>query len=159
MLSFITKTLQDDLYGEFNYISNSWVNSNSSILGYSPVKLILPGNRFKIAKKCMSVLLEFETEFESEKSQLAEMLFNEHYLPCKTAIEQGILKTLVKVFPEISTQNEIWHHVKVLQVRVNNPDGKNEVEVVFEADWDVEQTMGFIFKPDESIEFRQNVAF
>jgi len=158
MFSLFSSTKKHELYGDFTYQSKRWINENSSIFGQSKVQLIVPGNKLGLSKQGVNTLLEFETDFEFKKAELADVLFKEHYLVTKLAIESGILKTLVKDYPEIKSEKDVWQHVEVSRVWVDCYDQQGDVEIAISADWDVEQTLGFTFKANDEIKFSQNVA-
>ncbi|TQV70912.1 hypothetical protein FLL45_21525 [Aliikangiella marina] len=157
MFGFLSKTKTHELYGEFKYDANRWTNQDSSIFGQSQVELIVPGNQLGLSKKAINTLLEFETDFEFKKPELAETLFKEHYLVTKAAIESGVLKTLVVDYPDIQTEQEIWDHVTVSRVWVDCYAQPGDVEIAICADWDIEQTLGFTFKANEEVLFNENV--
>lgn len=117
----------------------------------------MPGNKLGLSKQGINTLLEFETDFEFKKADLAETLYKDHYLATKQAIESGILKTLVEKYPDIESESDIWKHVKVSRVWVDCYEQTGDVEIAISADWDVEQTLGFTFSGDDEIQFNQNV--
>jgi hypothetical protein len=85
------------------------------------------------------------------KQTVAPKVF-EHYEAYKNADSSGLILGTDEPLPKIGEPNAVWEHTFEHVLRIGPYTDASEVELCFMVAWDIEHTLGALFKGSELVE-------
>ena len=103
--------------------------------------------------RAIELAKELRERFPSLAFQIQNELF-QHHLPYKEAVEAG--KLTCSPCLQIASASDVWSHVKPAHVLIE-PFKREDIEVAFTTEWDIEHTVAAIFFDWQFIELNGSV--
>ncbi len=155
---FKKNSIQHPILGDIKYSFGKWVGKNAKLFETNSVEIRIPGNKQGPSSESINSLFELAEIYPSLKSEIANTLFNEHYIHGKAAFDAGEFEDAAEDFPDIESPNEIWENVSLVRVLVEPFGKKNQIEIAYQTEWDFEHTLGFIIEQNKIASFCGSVG-
>ncbi len=159
MFSLFKKTsMQHQILGEITYGFGCWKGNTAKLFESDAVEVLIPGEKSGPSAEAISSLLDLMSCYSSIKNELANTLYKEHYVHGRAAFDAGEFGNEMVDYPIIESPDGIWGNISVIRVWVNSYGKKDQIEIAYGAEWDLEHTLGFIFENNKIINFCASVG-
>ena len=137
---FKSEPFADEALGTFTRHGQYWLGTVSLPL-HGPLELRLCGDRKGPDATALSLARELPSRYLSYKNEIENALY-EHFVPCAEANSRGDLAEMVEPFPQVTSAEQVWPHVRPEHVLIEPMQGTPTVEVAYRVGWDEEHTVG-----------------
>lgn len=150
MLGFrSTNPYADPVLGAFSRKRGRWLGS-LHLAPHGAVPLRVVGSRKEPDAEALRLAGSLATQYERLAPAVAAALF-EHYEPGRDAWRNGELEDMVDSYPELSTPDEVWAHVRVALVDIDRSRRAYPIEIRLNVTWDEEHTLGVRIRDGELV--------
>jgi len=149
---------QHPILGDITYSFGKWKGNSANLFGYDSVEIRIPGDKNGPSEQSLSQLFELKKQYPLIKNELAQTLFDDHYIHGKDAFDSGEFEDLMEDYPDIKEPSGIWEYVAMVRVWVDSYGNKGQIELAFGTEWDIEHTLGFVIEGGKVIEFCSSVG-
>jgi hypothetical protein len=139
---FKSGLFRDEQLGEFRRSGGYW-KGKFSLAPCGTFRLSLAGSRVAPDPVALGLAKELPGRFKTLMLRIQGGLF-EHYVPYKEAVDAR--EQTGNPCANLESPEAVWRHVTPAHVHIEPLEGIPTVEIAFKTHWDVEHTVGAIFR-------------
>lgn len=159
MFGLFKKTsMQHPVLGEIVYSFGYWKGNTAKLFESNTVEIRVPGEKSGPSAEAINSLLDLMNCYSSIKNEIANTLYNEHYVHGRAAFDAGEFENEMADYPIIESPAGIFGNISVVRVWVNPNGKKGSIEIAYETEWDIEHILGFTFENNRVIDFCASVG-